>query len=364
MKKKINALLLCCLFLFFTGCSNDDDLIVDEPEEKQEEVNPMDAFTPLKSKSATNKKDLLGKGYDYTGSYASDLSVKESIIDMEKYLAEESGRYYKMGCFESSNFTVSGSTAWRYTKHLTNISNDSYWNLIPDNIAAFSGVILDNEMLYNKKDENKEDYSFASIHYYYYWYRHSLNTGPKYLYDYLTTDFTNDLTSLPSNKIIEKYGTHIIIEYVTGMRLDLIYRSKVDKSGYVSPEYDGTYYTEQYVEDGIRHTVRSIGYWPNGPGNPPDENNVKLNGIPILYIENHGGDNSLIPSGVYNLQKQYPQLNINKWFQSLTEDNTALVDLNLDKLIPIYELVTDELKKTELQNAIEKYIKDRQIVFE
>ncbi|WP_416822461.1 hypothetical protein [Dysgonomonas sp.] len=132
----------------------------------------------------------------------------------------------------------------------------------------------------------------------------------------------------------------------------------------MSPEYDGTYYTEQYVEDGIRHTVRSIGYWPNGPGNPPDENNVKLNGIPILYIENHGGDNSLIPSGVYNLQKQYPQLNINKWFQSLTEDNTALVDLNLDKLIPIYELVTDELKKTELQNAIEKYIKDRQIVFE
>lgn len=363
MKKKINALILCCLFLSFTGCSNSDDFTVDVPEEKQEEVNPMDAFTPLKSKPITNKKDLLGKGYDYTGSYASDISVRENVLDIDKFLNEKPERYDKMESTQSSNFTVSGANAWRYTKHLTNISNDSYWNPIPDNINAFSGFILDNEMLYNKDDKNAKDYSFASIHYYFHNGKYALNARPDDLFDYLTVDFRNDITSLSANKIIEKYGTHVIGEYIKGMRLDLIYKSKIDKSGYTTPEYDGISYTEEYIEDGIRHTLRSIGYWPNGPGNPPDENNVKLNGIPILYIENHGGDNSLIPSGVYNLQKQYPQLNINKWFQSLTEDNAALVDLNLDKLIPIYELVTDDLKKTELQNAIEKYIKDRQIVF-
>jgi len=358
--KIIHAFFLFVLMLCFTGCSDSDEQFdgPENPPEKQEEINPMDAYTPLKSKSNPNKKNLLGKGYDFTGSYLTDAAVKDvSIIDIEKYIEDNPGRYFVMGLFESSNYSVLGADAWEYTKRLTNKSDDYYNGSIPENISAFSGSILDNEMLYD--ENNLKDFAFASTHFYYYRHIHRLN--PLALYyskDYLSESFKVDLSSLPSKKIIEKYGTHIITSYITGIRLDLIYRSKVEKSDY------STYYTERYVEAGLRNTINKMGYWANGAIDPPADDNVKRNGIPILYIENHGGENSLIPSGVYNLQKGYPKIDIKKWFQESEEEEDALVDLNLDShLIPIYELIRDEEKQKELKEAVDKYIEERQINF-
>ena len=358
--KKINTLLLASLFLFFffTGCSDDD--AITPPDDKQEEINPMEAYIPLKSKPAANKKDLLGKGYDYTGAYASDSYVRESIIDFEKYKNDSQFGYSESGCFTWSNFTASGYNAWNYTKQLTTLSNDSYWNPIPDNMVAFSGSILDNEMLYNKDNENLKDYSFASTHYYHYLYQYFFLDVYDELKEFLSDNFKNDLTLLSANEIIEKYGTHMIHTYTTGSRLDFTYRSKIDKSDLPSDANSNDY----YIWAGLNHTMRKMGYRPNGPGDSPSEDVVKRNEVPILYIENHGGDNWLIPSGTYNLQKGYPRVDIYKWEESLTEENAALVELKLEDLVPIYELVTDDSKKAEIQEAVEKYIRSRQIVSE
>lgn len=364
MITKQSLILLSVLISFaLFSCSNDDEHN-QQPEspKKEAEINPMDAYTPLE-KTSLNKKDVLGKGYDFTGSYLTDASVKELIIDIDRYIADEPNRYYQMGGTESSNYTKSGADAWEYTKRLTNYANDSYWNPIPDDISAFSGIILDNNLLYNENVGDLKNFSFASTHFYFHWYRYYLNTDYTELYDYLSDSFKDDLNLLFYDKIIDKYGTHLITSYTTGLRLDLIYRSKIDRSSYTTPEYDGSYYTEKYVDAGLRHTIRKIGYWPNGPMNPPEDKDVQRNEIPILYVENHGGDNSLIPSGVYNLQKEYPVININKWMDSKTEENLALVELNLNKLIPIYNLVKDQDKRLKLKDAVDNYIKERQITF-
>lgn len=358
---KIRILFLSCLLLCLAGCSDDENIGPDKPQEQEEvEINQMEAFIPLKSKSSSNKTDLLGKGYDFTGSYLNDTSTKKAVIDVEKYLTDHPGSLKLDGATQSSDYFIAGADAWEYTKKLTNISNDNYWNPISDSISAFSGFILDNEMLYKEAEENLNDFSFASTHYYHHTYYHGLNALPMLLYDYLTEEFKIDLASLAAEKIIEKYGTHVIRAYTTGLRLDLIYRSKVNR--HITSDFEYSDYSiEEFVKAGLRHTINQTGNWINGELNPPSDDDVKRNGVPILYIENHGGDNSLIPSGVYNLQKGYPKIDINEWLKSGTTENSAFVDLQLENTFPIYELIADEAKKAELKEATDTYIKERQI---
>ncbi len=349
----MNVKYLLYFFIVFVSVScSDDNEITDNTPEEQEEINPMASYTPLTLRSNREKKDLLGKGYDFTGSFINYSSTREQVIDIVKFEAELNNLIYESSTTESSNYTVSGTTAWQYSKSLTNCTDDDYLNLIPNNIAAYTGTFLDNETLsINRNDSAK--YSFASVHFYF-----ILKTFKLAKYDelnlYLTEAFKNDLKTLSTDLFIQKYGTHVILHYSIGARLDLIYRSKVTSV----PE--NIYYANPIVQAGLRHTVNKIGYWINGPIDPPDETDIKKNKTPILYVENQGGDNSLIPCGTYNLQKQYPTINIPAWMQSLSENNAALIEMNLSGQIPIYDLIVDEQKKFEIKIAVEKYIMKRQ----
>lgn len=345
-------MLISGLFLGFMNCSSEDEPIVEVFPKKPTEINPLEAYIPLKKKTTADSENLLGKGYDFTGAFISDASVRELIIDVDKFIIDNPERYYRINYFISSGYSRSGPNAQIYAKSLTSMSNDNYWNPIPDSISAFTGTILDNKLLC--PTDNLLDFSFASDHLYSYKYRYSLNTHSDYLFDYLTDTFKADLELLTSAEIIEKYGTHILLEYIVGLRLDLIYRSKIPDAS-KSP-----YHAEECVEAGLKDTMLKMHYWSYQFFPEPNQGDVELNGIPILYVENHGGDNSLIPSGTYNLQKGYPRIDVNKWLESGSKENFALVNLYLDKQYPIYELIKDSKKKAELKQAIDKYIEDRQ----
>lgn len=357
----INLLLLSFLSMSIISCS-DDDSNGNEEIEKPVEINPMKAYTPLKSKPKSNKKDFLGSGYDYTGSYTNDYAARERVIDLDRFVTDHPLAYDQGKATMGSNYSMIGSNAWNYTKKLTNHANDYYRNPIPYSISAFSGTIIDNPML-NNRMENLKDFSFASVHFFFVTNLDRLFAFSHELHDYLSAEFKADLENLSSDKIIEKYGTHIITSYYTGLRLDMIYRSKIDISHYAiyDPEYNGRSEKEKCVEAGLRHTIDKIENWANEDVSIPLDKNLKMNGIPVLYIENHGGDNTLIPSGTYNLQKGYPKINISEWLKSVTDDNKALIGLELDRLIPIYELIKEVTKREELEKAINKYIEMRQI---
>lgn len=344
----------CFIYLFITlgfiACS--DDTSYNQPKE-QDEINSIAAYTPLPTRVNKEQKDLLGKGYDFTGAYVNYQSTREQVIDITKYKAENEGTVYNQNTSEGSNYTVSGATAWQYSKSLTSKTNNSYWTPLADSIALFTGSILDNESL--KNIPNAPQYSFASIHFYHILKTNIIGDTSINISRYLTETFKDDLQNLSGEQIIEKYGTHIICYYSIGARLDLIYRSKVKQE-----HFSNDYYTEKIVQSGLRNTINKIGYWSNGPVDPPTEEDIKKNQTPILYVENQGGDNSLIACGTYNLQKEYPKINIDTWFASLSEENAALIELPFHKQIPIYELITDKQKKAEVKSKIEKYIIKRQ----
>lgn len=271
----------CFIYLFITlgfiACSDDT---LDSPQnlqEEQEEINPIAAYTPLPERINKEKIDLLGKGYDFTGTFINYKSTREQIIDIAKYKEDNEGRIYPSNGTESSNYTISGATAWQYSKSLTSKTNDAYWNPLPDNIALYTETILDNESF--KNNSNSPKYSFASVHFYYRLSNYKIADTATGISPYLTEAFKNDLRNLSSKQIIEKYGTHVICNYSIGARLDLIYRSKIKQE-----DSNYNYYTENIVESGLRNTVNKMGYWINGPIDPPKEENVKKNKTPILYV--------------------------------------------------------------------------------
>lgn len=332
------------------ACSEDTP---DNPPEEQEEINSMAAYTSLPARINKEKKDLLGKGYDFTDAFMNYQSTREQVVDIAKYKEDNENRIYPNDGTEGSNYTISGATAWRYSKSLTNKTNDDYLNPLPDNIALYTGTILENESFKNNSDS--PEYSFASVHFYHRLSNYKIGDTATGISPYLTETFKNDLQNLSSEQIIEKYGTHIICNYSIGARLDLIYRSKIKQE-----DSGNDYFTENIMESGLRNTVNKMGYWINGPIDPPTEEDVKKNKTPILYIENQGGDNNLIACGTYNLQKEYPKININNWLASLSKENAALIDLPIHSQIPIYDLITDKQKKAEIKSEIEKYIAKRQ----
>ncbi len=347
MKK--NAIILMSFLLFlYSSCSENEDVNI-IPEE--EEINPMDPFIPFEKPNI--KYDLrLGYGYDFTGPYLNDRSVREEIIDVSKWYEEDTDIVTLDIGNRSSGYYYLGSSASKYAYNMTTGTNIyTFTNSIPNGISAYSGTILDNLTLYS---DDLEEYSYGSYHVFFktisykfmWWYK------KESLVNYLTESFVNDLNLLSAEQLIEKYGTHIISDHETGGRLDFILKSKIDKNNNVNDVLHAglSYVVNQKLNNQVLGTLDI------------KEENIKANKVPVFFIESHGGDNSIIPNGTYNLQKEYPKpLDIKKWMTSFDETNAALIDLNLNDLIPIYDIIKDEQKRAEIKSAVEKYIETRQL---
>lgn len=336
--------LFSLLYFCFSGCSNDNDI--------EEKTNHMEAYTPFVKKSTTSI-DLLGYGYDITGAYANVRSVKESVVDMEKLEQNKPGTIYP-GIFDThySNSFVAHSN-WEYTNQITNYSNDNLTHF-PSDIAAFSGTIIDNTQIYPGKDK-VSDYLYGSAHIFFIKRMSAAAMSATDARSYLTESFKDDLVDLPARELIEKYGTHILCKCYFGARLDFIYRSEVNKDLERRAEI---------LEAGLRDAVvYKVGLWLNGSLDRPEEKDIKENKVPILFIENHGGDNSLIASGTYNLQKGFPNLKFEEWQKSINETNETIITLNISNLIPLEDVITDTEKKAKVKTAIKEYMKERQMPY-
>ena len=95
--------------------------------------------------------------------------------------------------------------------------------------ALSVGTILKHKEFESDYDHSSQ-YSFASSERLFTaerWYFSFFYTLDKYKYRYLTQEFENDVKSLTAEKIIEKYGTHILVDVGIGARFRGLYRTTV-----------------------------------------------------------------------------------------------------------------------------------------
>ncbi|MCD8167235.1 MAG: MACPF domain-containing protein [Bacteroides sp.] len=155
--------------------------------------------------------------------------------------------------------------------------------------------------------------------------------------NHLSEEFRSALTELTAEEIIETFGTHIITGLRKGSRLDLYYRST---SSDLSHVHDWFMYSSNYY---LR-----LGRVPQKPdGEPPLKDNI--------YFEFVEGSKPNPNACMVDILHYEGELFTFEGMNSPTEEHATLVGFN-QKMLPIYELVTDPDKKEELKNAFEKYL--------
>ena len=159
-------------------------------------------------------KEVVGKGYDITGSYTDTLSVKNSVLNLDKINNLKLLKVTKQRP-SIQRSSITGESLKEFSSKLETSLNVK----VPFSGfgAAFSSDIKTTSSTENSISENRRFVKITSM---------LKNKEYDLLLDYknnldtelLSSKFLNDLNSSDPTAIIENYGTHIILGAVYGAR--------------------------------------------------------------------------------------------------------------------------------------------------
>ena len=163
---------------------------------------------------------------------------------------------------------------------------------------------------------------------------------------YTAQEFENDVTSLAAEDIINKYGTHLLVDVGIGARFRGLYRTAVPTATSATSTTKITLLSalEKIGQQGL-FTGSGAGGW---------EEDVAQSIGGQLILEFYGGNTSLLTS-------QPITDGFNAWWNSFNEENYTLTKITQNKVLPIYELIADATKKEQVKDAIEKYISNQKL---
>lgn len=102
------------------------------------------------------------------------------------------------------------------------------------------------------------------------------------LSQYLSAEFKEDLNRLSSDRIIERYGTHVLTDFLIGGRYKLMFRSIVTNTRDASTK-------RNTVHSGFKASLGKIGFGYNlEHSETVDESLVKNNQSKELYVLFYG----------------------------------------------------------------------------
>ena len=288
-------------------------------------------------------KAVLGHGYDITSHYAYSPDIKPvAVLDLDKLLQaqqvqEDSNLRYSE--FE----TITGKDINEYMKNISaKVSYSAKANLLK--LVSFSGEVGVN---FDIERTKKGEYAFTTS-------TSRIVTGAykvenKYGLDaYFTQDFTNDLGTLNSSQLINKYGTHVMLGAVLGARVD--YHLSVAKK-----EQNNITNLEAYAKAKAEASYKGIGAGKSASAE------VDMNFAQYFYTkETHE------KTRVFGGKSQYGQFiqnkqDYDKWIESIG-GNEIWIDYYPQSLVPLSDLVTDKSRSDAIAQAIENYCKGKEII--
>lgn len=155
---------------------------------------------------------------------------------------------------------------------------------------------------------------------------------------------------------MELYGTHVLTNITVGGTYTAFYKSAITEVNN---------YTEKTktVTAGTKFNLSKIGLDFNGTwSNTEITETNKKNSSWTCTIKCIGGSTSGT-SITLSSNSSVPgyTINLGAWTESVNDTHSKLIDVDWNYAYPIYELVSDPIKKAELKQAIEKYINSKKI---
>lgn len=267
---------------------------------------------------------ILGYGYDITG-FLDSTSVRAKVVED-----------LNLGHFVKSNPRMSawgmGKTAYSYDDFILGLNYidatahriTQKFNFISMFKQAFlnEDVDLNSIILYNSSITAELDMRVSATL--------SLNVTTK--------SFQKDVVELDATKIVEKYGTHIIFEYLCGQRYDFIYIIGADKYNH---NIDIDNYLSFKVND-LRNAKSTVTEIKTGFEHAKE-----------FYVFNYSGTKQksfgMVTMGDENSSE------IKTYFEGINYSNNNNIS-KINKLEPIYSFIDDENKKLEVKKYIEEYM--------
>lgn len=332
------ALLICC----FTNCSTE--------EFANETPNQLSGIP--ETRNVINKTySSLGVSYDASNEYLGIDAAKYKVIDIDAYLKDYPNSLLENNTTAGTVDIFSGSNAVEYTREITNKMKLHTAGDMDFKVFSGSSHLKFETDLYTKNTYSSK-YSYARADVVKRVKRLYLRDNPEVLKNYLYPEFLEDLENKTPMQFIAMYGTHVLTDITLGGRLQFNYRSEI---------YDVSEKSQKriFVESGVKTKILGIGADITQSYDREDiKTQATVNRNWTLKVNYVGGTNSGTSMTLTNDgQIASQQFNISQWESSVTADNSIIINLEWNKTYPIYEFIEDPIKREQIKQAYEEYLK-------
>ena len=170
----------------------------------------------------------------------------------------------------------------------------------------------------------------------------------RYIDRILTDDFKQALENESAERIVERFGTHVLKCALMGINILSLYRSGLKEN----TNDDDCFLCSMFRR---MNEVYNPVYWKI------IDSKATKGGA--LSVQCHGGNTQRLSTEFAQLplSKEKSSKAIAEWWNQANNDNLSLVLLTGDDVIPIYQLITNKTKSTEVQRAVKAYIHSHQL---
>lgn len=342
-------LLISCFMLILVSCS--EELLLDTIE------NKLALNEPSTRTVGDGLYSALGYGYDITDEYLGENSTKLNILDVSAFIKDNPNRYDNpfVGIIDQKVFA--GGNAETFLKQLitdTNFSG-SVAQMGKKDTAGFFSATVTTGFKSNTKYLYSSKYSFAKAEVVKKQRKYLLNSDIQTLSNYLSSSFIEDLNKYSPSKIVEMYGTHVLTNIIVGGTYSACYKSAIIEENSHAEK-------TKTVSAGAKFNLTKVGLDANGSWSKTEiaEQN-KRNSNWECNIKCLGGSTSGTSYAITSEQGTTITINLGAWTESVDDNHSRLVDVDWNATYPIYDLIKDPIKKSELKAAVEKYIDSKKI---
>lgn len=329
----IGALLLCF------SCAKDE--ITDHPDDYSAGLS-LDSRAP-----GLDRYNALGYGLDVTGTVDFANYIRSGVVDVDKFKAAYPTRIFEQGPAVQNGRYIVEKNSEEYASNINQKFNAKLSKPLLKK-KLFSGEITQN---YSKYQYTRTENAYASLEHYVLQRRYKIDM-PYFLPDarfdnFLTDNFKEDLQNFPASEIVRRYGTHVLLGVDLGGKL--IVRMEVTGR---------TDSLKRAASASLKANVSKI----FSVSTSIDVNTSHANEIErgSLYYRTVGGRPNTSIIGATDINNALPAINISNWVESCdtTYTNMVLIDIPDNCLVPLYDLISDQSIKQNVQQYIEDYIKE------
>ncbi|WP_294185510.1 MAC/perforin domain-containing protein [uncultured Sphingobacterium sp.] len=344
--------------IFLTNCKKNEipqDKLLNNNSEKR-------------ASGGDGKWDVLGYGLDVTGDILNINSISDApIFDMQKFENDYIHRIDVNSTTENGDYFYIGASAYDYLKEIsTGKSFGAGDTAAIKGTASPSGEVATDILNFKgsiNKNSSDQSINTYSSKYSYATYevtqrikriRFNQDVDLNLLIQYLTPEFLNNITNQNADALVQRYGTHVMLDISIGGRLRFNYSGAIfNESSYENKK--------EAVKLGLGISLFNV-IGLNITSNKTKEEITKI--VNETRSKEYtgqffGGINSGRSITIDNNGNSSETINIANWQQSITDRNAALISVG--KTIFLYDLITNPTKKALVKTAVEKHIKNAQV---